>query len=147
MFTFGVGNFSTLFAFNTKPKQTMRTITFENKKITFDFSLGCINDVYVKELGGEFNDLVNMQEFENDPSKLIDMTRDMLLSGHIYHLFCNGDDELAESLLTKLKSSRMIATKWLMQAKVVNVVEWITNDLMPSDLDQPSQDTTIKKKR
>ena len=122
----------------------MRTITFENKKITFDFSLGCINDVYVKELGGEFNDLVNMQEFENDPSKLIDMTRDMLLSGHIYHLFCN---ELAESLLTKLKSSRMIATKWLMQAKVVNVVEWITKDLMPSDLDQPSQDTTIKKKR
>ena len=71
----------------------MRTITFENKKITFDFSLGCINDVYVKELGGEFNDLVNMQDFENEPSKLIDMTRDMLLSGHIYHLFCTGDDE------------------------------------------------------
>ncbi len=106
-----------------------------------------INDVYVKELGGEFNDLVNMQEFENDPSKLIDITRDMLLSGHIYHLFCSGDDELAESLLTKLKSSRMIATKWLMQAKVINVVEWITNDLMPSDLEQPSQETTIKKKR
>ena len=125
----------------------MRTITFENKKITFDFSLGCINDVYVKELDGNFNDLVNMQEFENDPSKLIDITRDMLLSGHIYHLFCSGDDELAETLLIKLKSSRMIATKWLMQAKVVNVVEWITKDLMPSDLDQPSQETTIKKKR
>ena len=75
------------------------------------------------------------------------MTRDMLLSGHIYHLFCTGDDELAESLLNKLKSSRMIATKWLMQAKVINVVEWITKDLMPSDLDQPSQDTTIKKKK
>ena len=125
----------------------MRTITFENKKITFDFSLGCINDVYVKELGGEFNDLVNMQDFGNDTGKLIDTTRDMLLSGHIYHLFCSGEDEQAELLLTKLKSSRMIATKWLMQAKVINVVDWITKDLMPSDLDQPSQDTTIKKKK
>jgi hypothetical protein len=41
----------------------------------------------------------------------------------------------------------MIATKWLMEAKVSNVVEWITKDLMPSDLDQPSQETTIKKKK
>jgi hypothetical protein len=58
----------------------MRSITFEGKKINFDFSLGCINDVYVKELGGEFNDLVSMHEYKDNPSKLLDITRDMLLS-------------------------------------------------------------------
>ena len=123
----------------------MRTITFEGKKINFDFSLGCINDVYVKELGGDFNDLVNMQEYENNPSKLLDVTRDMMLSGHIYYLYCNDKEDEAEYLMTKLKSSRMIATKWLMQTQVMTVVEWITKDLMPNDLDAPKE-KVIKKK-
>ena len=125
----------------------MRTITYENKKINLDFSLGSINDVYVKELNGSFDDLINMQNFEDNPSKMIDITRDMLLSGHIYYLFCNGEDEKAEELLSKLKSSKMIATKWLMSVGVAVIVEWLTKDLMPSDMDQPTSDSTIKKKR
>ncbi len=123
----------------------MRTITFEGKKINFDFSLGCINDVYVKELGGDFNDLVNMQEYENNPSKLLDVTRDMMLSGHIYWLYCNDMEEDGDNLLTKLKSARMKATKWLMQTQVMTVVEWITNDLMPNQLDAPKEKTLKKK--
>jgi hypothetical protein len=123
----------------------MRTITFEGKKINFDFSLGSINDVYVKELGGDFNDLINMQEYESNPSKLIEVTRDMMLSGHIYWLYINGHDEDADSLITKIKSAKMIATKWLMQTQVITVVEWITSDLMPSDLDAP-KNTQAKKK-
>jgi hypothetical protein len=123
----------------------MRTITFEGKKINFDFSLGSINDVYVKELGGNFNDLINMQDFENDTSRLIEVTRDMMLSGHIYWLYVNGHDEDAESLVSKIKTSKMVATKWLMQTTVISVVEWITADLMPSDLDAPKS-TQAKKK-
>lgn len=125
----------------------MRTITYENKKINLDFSLGCINDVYVKELQGSFDDLINIQKFEDDPSKMIELTRDMLLSGHIYWLFCNNEDEKAEELLSKLKSSKMIATKWLLSAGVSTIVEWLTSDFMPSDMDQPKGDSTIKKKK
>jgi hypothetical protein len=134
-----------LFALNTNTK-TMRTITFEGKKINFDFSLGCINDVYVKELGGDFNDLINMKEFENDHNKLINITRDMMLSGHIYYLFCNGEDEIAENLIEKQKGARMVATKWLVQTTVVKVIDWINSDLMPSDLEVPAS-ATVKKKR
>ncbi|MFM1755636.1 MAG: hypothetical protein RL621_540 [Bacteroidota bacterium] len=123
----------------------MRSITFEGKKINFDFSLGSINDVYVKELGGDFNDLINMQEYENNPSKLIEVTRDMMLSGHIYYLYCNGEDQQADALVAKIKTSKMIATKWLMQTQVITVVEWITKDLMPSDLDAPKATATKKK--
>jgi hypothetical protein len=123
----------------------MRSITFEGKKINFDFSLGSINDVYVKELGGDFNDLINMQEYENNPSKLIEVTRDMMLSGHIYWLYINGYDEDADSLISKIKGAKMIATKWLMQTQVITVVEWITKDLMPSDLDAPKNTQTKKK--
>jgi len=125
----------------------MRSITFEGKKINFDFSLGCINDVYVKELGGEFNDLVSMQEYQDNPSKLLDITRDMLLSGHIYWLFLNGKEEEAETILAKLRGSRMLATKWLINAQVATVVDWITADLMPSDLDQPKIASDSKKKK
>ena len=125
----------------------MRSITFEGKKINFDFSLGCINDVYVRELGGQFNDLVSMQDYQDNPSKLLDITRDMLLSGHIYWLFLNGKDEEAEGILNKLRSWRMLATKWLINAQVANVVDWITSDLMPSDLDQPKIENTSKKKK
>lgn len=124
----------------------MRTITFEGNKINFDFSLGCINDVYVKELGGDFNDLVNMQEFQNDHNKLIDITRDMMLSGHIYWLFCNGEDEKAEVLISKIKGARMIATKWLVSTTVITVIDWIQSDLMPSDLEVPSS-VNVKKKK
>lgn len=123
----------------------MRSITFEGKKINFDFSLGSINDVYVKELGGDFNDLINMQEYESNPSKLIEVTRDMMLSGHIYWLYINGHEEDADALIAKIKSAKMIATKWLMQTQVITVVEWITKDLMPSDLDAPKA-TQAKKK-
>ena len=124
----------------------MRSITFEGKKINFDFSLGCINDVYVKELKGDFNDLINMGQYENDPSKLLEVTRDMMLSGHIYFLFCSGLEDEAELLISRIKSSRMIATKWLMQTTVMNVVEWISKDLMPSDLEVPNS-SSIKKKK
>lgn len=127
--------------------QTMRTIIYENKKINLDFSLGCINDVYVKELGGNFDDLINISEHESNPSKMMDITRDMLLSGHIYWLFCNGDEDKAEELLSKLKSSKMIATKWLISATIPTIVDWLSKDLMPSDMDQPIADSTIKKKK
>ena len=131
----------------TQNTHTMRSITFEGKKINFDFSLGCINDVYVKELGGEFNDLVSMHEYKDNPSKLLDITRDMLLSGHIYWLFLNGLEEEAENILSKIKSSRMLATKWLISVQVVTVVDWITSDLMPSELEQPQITGATKKKR
>lgn len=130
----------------TQNTHTMRSITFEGKKINFDFSLGCINDVYVKELNGDFNDLINMGQYENNPSKLLEVARDMMLSGHIYYLFCNGFEDDAELLMTKIKSSKMIATKWLMKTTVMTVVEWINNDLMPSELEVPKA-TTVKKKR
>jgi hypothetical protein len=133
-----------LFALNTNTK-TMRTITFEGKKINFDFSLGCINDVYVRELGGDFNDLVNIQEYGENPSKLIDVTRDMMLSGHLYWLYCNDKDEEADEILIRIKKARMIATKWLMQTQVMTVVEWLTKDLMPNDLDAPKQKEVKKK--
>lgn len=125
----------------------MRTINYENKKINLDFSLGCINDVYVKELNGNFDDLINISEHESNPSKMMDITRDMLLSGHIYWLFCNGEDEKAEELITKLKSSKMIATKWLMSATIPVIVEWLSKDLMPSDMDQPVGEVNTKKKK
>jgi hypothetical protein len=48
--------------------------------------------------------------------------------------------------MTKIKSSKMIATKWLMQTTVMSVVEWISNDLMPSELEVPKA-TTVKKKK
>lgn len=115
----------------------MRSIRFNNEVIKFDLSLGCINDVFVKELGGNFDDLVNMQEYENEPNKLIDLTRDILLSGHIYWLFVNGQEEKGEEMLSKLKGARMIATKWLFEAKIVNVINWITEDMTPSDMGQP----------
>lgn len=130
-----------------KNTQTMRTITYESKKINLDFSLGCINDVYVKELGGNFDDLINISEHESNPSKMMDITRDMLLSGHIYYLFCNAEDEKAEELLTKLKSSKMIATKWLMSATIPTIVDWLSKDLMPSDMDQPLGEVNTKKKK
>ena len=124
----------------------MRTITFEGKKINFDFSLGCINDVYVKEFNGDFNDIINMQDHENNPSKLIEITRDIMLSGHIYWLYCNSQEEQGDFLLDHIRSSRMIATKWLMQETVLNVVEWISNDLMPSNLAKPASNDLKKKK-
>ena len=86
-----------------------------------------------------------MQEYESNPSKLIEVTRDMMLSGHIYWLYVNGNEDEADALITKLKSSKMIATKWLMQTTVISVVEWITKDLMPSDLDAPKTTQTKKK--
>lgn len=125
----------------------MRSITFEGKKINFDFSLGSINDVYVKELGGDFNDLVNMQDHKENPSKMLELTRDMLLSGHIYWLFLNGKEDEAEGILDKLRGARMIATKWLITAEVINVVDWITQDLMPNDLNKPKVAVDIKKKK
>lgn len=121
----------------------MRTITFDNKVLNFDFSLGSVNDVYIKELGGSFDDLINMQKFENDTPRLIELARDILVSAHIYWLFCNGEDEEAEKLLTKIKSTKMIATKWVMQEGLINIVEWITEGLIPSELDEP-KDSSVK---
>jgi hypothetical protein len=88
-----------------------------------------------------------MQNLEDIPSNMIDITRDILLSGHIYWLFCNGEDDKAEELLVKLKSSKMIATKWLLSAGLNTIVEWLTSDLMPSDMDQPMSNVAIKKKK
>jgi hypothetical protein len=136
----------TLFALNTNTK-TMRTITFEGKKINFDLSLGCINDVYVKELNCDFNNLISINQFTNDLPKLIEISRDILLSGHIYWLFCNGEGEKAEEMLTKIKSSKMIATKWVLVAKVDNVLEWISKDFIPSDVELPLDDNKVKKKK
>ena len=78
---------------------------------------------------------------------MIDITRDMLLSGHIYWLFCNGEEEKAEGLLSKIKSSKMIATKWLMTATIPVIVEWLSKDLMPSEMDQPLGEINTKKKK
>lgn len=136
-----------MFKIHTQNTHKMRSITFEGKKINFDFSLGCINDVYVNELKGDFNDLLNMQDHQDEPQKLIAITRDILLSGHIYWLFLNGQDEEAEDMLSKLKGARMVASKWLITAKVVNVVDWITHDLMPSDLEKPIAKIDTKKKK
>jgi hypothetical protein len=141
-----VGIYSCPFCFNTNTK-TMRTITFEGKKINFDLSLGSINDVYVKELNCDFNDLVNIKDYTNDLPKLIEISRDILLSGHIYYLFCNGHDEKAEELLSKIKSSKMIATKWVLVAKIDNVLEWISKDFIPSDVELPSEENKVKKKK
>jgi hypothetical protein len=41
----------------------------------------------------------------------------------------------------------MLATKWLVTCKVVNVVDWITADLMPSDLEKPELKIDSKKKK
>jgi len=125
----------------------MKTIEFEGKKLHFDFSLGCINDIYIKELGGSFDDLINIQSLQNDTSKLLDLTRDMLLSGHLYYLFLNDFDDEAELLLSKLKSTRMKAMKWLEVAKIENVIVWIAETLMPSDVEQPNIPNNSKKKK
>jgi len=117
----------------------MRSITFENKELHFDFTLGAINDVFVKELGGNFDDLINFQDMADNPSKLLEVTRDILLSGHIYYLFINGQEEEGDKLLGKLRSARMIASKWLMEVKPITVIEWVTKDMMPSDMGQPSE--------
>ena len=124
----------------------MKTLTFEGKKLYFDFSLGCINDVFVKELGGSFDDLINMQNFEKDTSKLLDLTRDILLSGHLYYLYLNEQDEEAEMLLSKLKSTRMKAMKWLEVAKIETVILWVAETLAPSDVEQPTIVNSKKKK-
>lgn len=125
----------------------MRTITFEGKKINFDLSLGCINDVYVKELNCDFDNLVSINAFTDNLPKLIEISRDILLSGHIYWLFCNGYEEDAQKLLDKIKSSKMIATKWVLVAKVDNVLEWISKDFIPSDVELPIDDSKVKKKK
>jgi hypothetical protein len=56
-------------------------------------------------------------------------------------------EEEAENILSKIKSSRMLATKWLISVQVVTVVDWITSDLMPSELEQPQITGATKKKR
>lgn len=126
----------------------MRTIAFEGKTLNFDFTIGSVNDVYIKELGGSFDDLINMQKFENDTPRLIELARDILVSAHIYWLYCNDEDEQADKLLSKIKSTKMIATKWVMQEGLIKIVEWITEGLTPSDLDEPKEEVakTTKKK-
>lgn len=116
----------------------MRSFEFENKKIELDFSLGCINDIYVRELGGDFNDLVNIGNEQENMGKILDICRDILLSGHIYYLFLNDKEEEAEKFLEKIKTSRMKASKWLLQVTPIKVIQWVNEDLMPSDLEQPS---------
>lgn len=125
----------------------MRTITFEGKKINFDLSLGCINDVYVKELNCDFDNLVSINAYTDNLPRLIEISRDILLSGHIYWLFCNGFEEDAQNLLDKIKSSKMIATKWVLVAKVDNVLEWISKDFIPSDVELPIEESKVKKKK
>lgn len=125
----------------------MKSIEFEGKKINFDFSLGSINDIYVKELGGDFNELINMDSLSDDTSKLIDISRDILLSGHLYYLFINDKDEEAELLLSKLKSTRMKAMKWLQVAKIENVIKWMGESLTPSEVEQPDIKIDSKKKK
>lgn len=124
----------------------MKTLTFEGKKLHFDFTLGCINDIFIKELGGSFDDLMNMQNHEKDTSKLLDLTRDLLLSGHLYYLFLNDQEEEAELLLSKLKSTRMKAMKWLEVAKIENVINWIAETLAPNEVEQPTITGSKKKK-
>lgn len=116
----------------------MRSFEFENKKIELDFSLGCINDIYVKELGGDFNDLVNIGDLEDNTGKALEVSRDILLSGHIYYLFLNDREEEAEGILSKLKTYRMKASKWLIKVTPVKVIQWVNQDLIPSDLEQPN---------
>lgn len=125
----------------------MKTFIYENNKLNFDFCLGTINDVYVKELGGNFNDLLEIETFAENPSKVIDITRDMLLSGHIYYLFTNGEDEKAENYLLKIKSSKMIASKWLEKITVLKVLEWIGESFQTSEVEQPQSNNTSKKKK
>lgn len=116
----------------------MRSFEFENKKIELDFSLGCINDIYVKELGGDFNNLLNIGDFQDDMGKLLEICRDILLSGHIYYLFLNDKEEEAEKMLEKLKTSKMKASKWLLEVTPMKVIQWVNQDLMPSELEQPA---------
>ncbi len=125
----------------------MKTFTYEGKKLFFDFCLGTINDVYVKEFGGDFNDLIEIEKYSNNTSKLIDITRDMLLSGHIYYLYINGEDEQAEKLLSKMKSSRMIASKWLEKISVITVLEWVGESFQPSEVEQPEMGGSKGKKK
>lgn len=125
----------------------MKTFIYENNKLNFDFCLGSINDVYVKELGGNFNDLIDIETFNDNPSKVIEITRDMLLSGHIYYLFTNGEEEKAEQFLTKLKSSRMIATKWLEKITVIKALEWVGESFRTSEVEQPEVNNATKKKK
>lgn len=115
----------------------MKTFTYEGKKLHFDFCLGTINDVYVKEFGGDFNDLIEIEKYSQNTSKLIDITRDMLLSGHIYYLYINGEDEKAEEMLLKMKSSRMIASKWLEKITILKVLEWIGESFQASEVEEP----------
>lgn len=116
----------------------MRSFIYDEKEIKLDFSLGCISDIYVKELEGDFNDLINIGEIENNMAKVIEICRDILLSGHIYYLFLNDEEEEADKLLEKLKTSRMRASKWLLEVTPTKVIQWVNEDLMPSDLEQPA---------
>lgn len=116
----------------------MRSFNYEGKEIKLDFSLGCINDIYVNELEGNFNDLINIAEFQDDMGKVLNISRDILLSGHIYYLFLNDGEEEADKLLEKLKTSRMKASKWLLEVTPTKVIQWVNEDLMPSDLEQPA---------
>lgn len=125
----------------------MKTIEYEGKKLFFDFGLGTINDVYVKEFGGNFDDLLNIEQFQTDTSKIIEITRDMLLSGHIYYLFVNGEDEKAEEFLSKKKSSRMIATKWVEKMGLINALNFIGESMQPSEVEQPQVSNNSKKKK
>lgn len=125
----------------------MKTIEYEGKKLNFDFGLGTINDVYVKEFGGNFEDLVNIEQFQSDTSKIIEITRDMLLSGHIYYLFVSGEEEKAEELLAKKKSSRMIATKWVEKMGLIQALNFIGESMQPSEVEQPQVVNTAKKKK
>lgn len=125
----------------------MKTFNYEGKKLNFDFCLGTINDVYVKEFEGDFNDLIEIEKYSSNTSKLIDITRDMLLSGHIYYLFISGEEEKAEELLIKKKSSRMIATKWLEQITIIKVLEWVGESFQPSEVEQPQGTIASKKKK
>lgn len=125
----------------------MKSIVFDEKTLHFDCSLGSINDVFIKELGGKFEDISNMQELENNAPKMVELVRDLLLSGHIYWLFCNGEEEEGERLLSKIRSSRMIATKWVLQEGLINVIQGITQDLFPNDLDTPREEVKTPKKK
>jgi len=78
---------------------------------------------------------------------MMDSAGDMGVGGQIEGLCCNGEDEKAEELLGKLKSSKMIATKWLMTATIPVIVEWLSKDLMPSEMDQPLGEINTKKKK
>lgn len=124
----------------------MKSITFEGKKINFDFTLGFIHDVYTKEFGGKLDDLINLESLQHEsPTRVSEVIRDSILSAHIYWLYCNGEDEVADSMLSRLRGSRMIATKWLLQIKLENAIAWIAEGLTPSDLDSPKSIPSKKK--